>query len=413
MTSRLAIDGGAPIRERPLPTPPREVGEPELALLREVIESGIMNRMMGTKVAQFEQEFAAFYRMPFAVASTSGTAAIHVAIGALDPDPGSEIVTSPITDLGTIIPILAQNCIPVFADVDLDSMNMDPADLARRITDRTCAILPVHLGGCPCDMDPILAVAEKHGLPVVEDCSQAYCAEYRGRWVGTMGRLGCFSLQQSKHITTGDGGITITADEALADRARKFARKGMPVYSADGSRHYHHFGFNYSMTELQGAVALAQLQRLPTICERRTAHGELLTRLTSGLPGFYPQRVPEGARSTYWFFAARIVEAEAGCSPRRFAEAMRAEGIPTGAHYIGRPIFLYESIRRKQVYGRSHYPWDLQDPAHAVRYEEGECPNCERVLAEMVTLPIHEKFTEADVRDIAAAVEKVISAHQR
>jgi dTDP-4-amino-4,6-dideoxygalactose transaminase len=210
-------------------------------------------------------------------------------------------------------------------------------------------------------------------------------------------------------MTTGDGGITITDDTGLGELAKKFGAKGRPIYTPDGARHYHSFGFNYNFTELQAAVALAQLRRLPGVTEARSRSGELLTKLLDGLDGIRPQRVLDGCRSVYWFYTLRLVEAEAGMSPRRFAECMQAEGIPCGVHYIGKPIFLYDSIRTKQVYGTSHYPWSLQDPAAAVRYEEGECPNTERILGEMITIPLHEKFTEEDIRDIAAAAEKVVT----
>lgn len=409
--SRLAIDGGAPVRATPLIGPPREIGEPELAELKRVIDAQVMNRWSGGKlVDELETEFARFYGARSCVASTSGTAALHVAVGALNPEPGDEIITAPITDLGSVIPIVAQNAIPVFADVDPDTFNLDPADVERRITPRTRALIPVHLGGNPCDMDPLLALARKHNLMVIEDCSQCYCAEYQGKWTGQMGDFGCFSLQQSKHMTTGDGGLTITRDEDLGEIARKFGAKGRPLYTDDGSRHYHSFGFNYNMTELQAAVALAQLRRLPGVVQARTRNGELLTELTRGLPGFRPQKVLDGCHSTYWFYALRLVEAEARISPRRFAECMRAEGVPCGVHYIGKPIFLYDSLRTKQVYGKSNFPWTLQQPEQAVRYEEGECPNTELVLNEMITIPLHERYSEQDVRDIAAAADKVLTA---
>jgi dTDP-4-amino-4,6-dideoxygalactose transaminase len=408
---RLAIDGGTPVRSTPLAAPPRAVGEAELAELRRVIEAQVMNRWSGgTLVDEFEAAFAAFYGARKAVASTSGTAAIHVAVGALNPEPGDEIITSPITDLGTVIPILAQNCIPVFADVDLDTFNLDPADVERRITPRTRAIIAVHLGGNPCDLDALLAISERHRLQLIEDCSQCYCGSHHGKWTGQRGVFGCFSLQQSKHMTTGDGGITITDDEDLGDLALKFGAKGRPLYTPDGARHYHSFGFNYNMTELQAAVALAQLRRLPGVTAARTRNGEHLTRLLAGLPGLHPQKVLEACRSVYWFYALRLVEAEAGLSPRRFADCMRAEGIPCGVHYIGKPIFLYDSLRGKQVYGTSHYPWSLQDPATAVRYEAGECPNTERALNEMITIPLHEAYTDRDVDDIAAAAARVLGA---
>lgn len=408
--SRLAIDGGTPVRATPLSAPPRAIGEPEQKELERVIAAGVMNRWSGGKlVDEFEAAFAEFYGTKMAVASTSGTSAIHLAVGALNPEPGDEIITAPITDLGSVIPILAQNAIPVFADVDLETFNLDPADVERRITPRTRAIVAVHLGGNPCNLDALNDIAHRHNLMLIEDCSQTYCASYKGVWTGRTGTFGCFSLQQSKHMTTGDGGITITDDVALGEIAMKFGAKGRPLYTPDGARHYHSFGFNYNMTELQAAVALAQLRRLPEVTATRTRHGERLTEMLRGAPGLYPQRVLEGCHSTYWFYGLRLVEEEAGMSPSRFAECMKAEGVSCGVHYIGKPIFLYDSLRGKQVYGTSNFPWSLQDPAHAVRYEEGECPNAERVLSQMLTIPLDERYSDADVEDIAAATHKVLA----
>jgi dTDP-4-amino-4,6-dideoxygalactose transaminase len=256
-------------------------------------------------------------------------------------------------------------------------------------------------------MGALLDLARRHDLPVIEDCSQAYCATWQGRRVGTIGVAGCFSMQQSKHLTTGDGGLTITDDDDLGRRIALFADKGWPRYSAEGARDYLSFGFNYRMTELQGAVAVAQLPLLEEVCARRTRNGERLTALLHGLPGIHPQRVRPGDHSTYWFYALRAVAAETGVPPGRFAEAVRAEGIACGHRYIGRPIFLYEALRRKRVYGTSNFPFSLQAPAHAVRYEEGECPNCEAALDELLIVPLHEAWGEAELQDVAAAFEKV------
>ncbi|MBI2301314.1 MAG: DegT/DnrJ/EryC1/StrS family aminotransferase [Armatimonadetes bacterium] len=404
---KLALLGGTPVRSTPLGGRNRYTGKDALDNLRQVLEGGHMTRVGGTWVQRLEQEFAAFYGAGHCTASTSGTSAIHVAVGALNPEPGDEIIAAPITDLGTIIPILAQNAIPVFADVQRATFNLDPADLERRITPRTRAIIPVHLGGHPCDLAEILAVTERHGLVVIEDCSQAYCATYQGRRVGTIGKVGCFSMQQSKHFTTGQGGLTITDDPDWALRIKRFADKGMPRYSAAGARDYLSFGFNYEMSELHGAVAVAELPYVEGVCSRRTALGERLTSLIADCPGVHPQAVREGNHSTYWFYALRAVPEETGIHASKFAQALSAEGIGCGWQYIGKPIFMYEAVRRKRVYGESDFPFSLQDPAHAVRYEEGECPVCEQALDEMITIGLHEDYTEQDVEDIAAALHKV------
>ncbi len=410
--SALALYGGQPIRTQPFPTianaSGRTFGAEELTLLREVIDSGALNRGHGRKVAQLEEEFAAFYGVKHCTASTSGTAAIHIALGAINPEPRDEIITAPITDMGTVIPILLQNCVPVFADVDPATLNMDPADLKRRITERTKAIIPVHLTGAPCDMDPIMALAEKHNLYVIEDCSQAYLTEYKGKWVGTIGHFGCFSLQQSKHISTGDGGLTITNDGALGERAALFANKGWPNYG-QGGRDYVIFGCNYRMTELQGAVGLAQLKKLPDAVRARQERAALLTSLISGIPGVFTPAVPEGGVHTFWFYPLRLDQPALGVSTALFAQALAKEGIPASAHYIGKPIFLYDLLRNKQVFGTSHCPWDCpRQPVSAVRYEPGDCPQTEKALDDLIVVPMNEKFTEQDVRDIAAGIRKVV-----
>jgi dTDP-4-amino-4,6-dideoxygalactose transaminase len=409
-TDRPALLGGTPVRREPLPNPNRAVGPRAGEYLQEILTTGHMMRVGGQFVERLEREFAALYGVAHCTASSSGTAALHTALGALRLEPGDEVITAPITDMGTIIPIVAQNAIPVFADVRRDTLNLDSDDVEHRITPRTRALLPVHLGGNPCDMTRLVEIARRHGLAVIEDCSQAYCASHQGRWVGTFGDLGCFSMQQSKHLTCGQGGLTVTADEELARRIAIFPHKGGPHYSAVGARDYLTFGFNYHLTELQAAVALSQLPDLPALVARRTRNGERLTELLAGLPGIHPQRVAPGDHSTYWMYAVRAVEAETGLPAARFAEALRAEGIACGYQYIGKPIFLYEALRRKQVYGTSHYPFDLQDAAHAVRYEEGACPQCEAALDEMLVVPLHEVFGEAELNDIAAAFHKVAGA---
>jgi dTDP-4-amino-4,6-dideoxygalactose transaminase len=406
----LAIQGGEPLRRRPFPTiddaSGRDIGDEELALVTEVIRSGKLNRGTGDKVAQLERDFAQYMGMRHCTAVTSGTAALHTAMGALNPDPGDEIITGPITDIGGIFAILLANAIPVFADVDPVTYGMDPLDLERRITPRTKAIIPIHITGSPCDMDPIMRVADEHDIPVIEDCSQAHNALYRGRKVGTIGHFGAFSLQQSKHMTTGDGGLLVTDDDALGERAALFANKGWPNYGS-GGRNYVSFGTNYRMTELQAAVALAQLRKLDGIVARRIQVANTITGMIDGLGGVYRPTTYPDCQHVYWFYPLRVVDAEAGASAIEFAKALGAEGIPAGAGYIDKPIFLYDIIRGKQVYGGSHFPWDHQTSGHAVRYDPGECPGCEQALAEMVVLPCNERFTLDDARDIGTAVRKV------
>ncbi|MFH1572255.1 MAG: DegT/DnrJ/EryC1/StrS family aminotransferase, partial [Gemmatimonadota bacterium] len=222
---QLAIDGGTPYRQTPFP-PRTPFGDEEVERVTRAIRSQNLFRWGGTEVDTFEEEFAAFYGRAHAVTSTSGTAAIHLAVGTLDPEPGDEIITAPISDLGSVSPILQQNAIPIFADIEPATFNMDPEDTEKKITPRTKAIMVVHLFGNGCDMDAFTDISRRHGIPLIEDCSQAHATRYKGRYLGTFGELAAYSLQQSKHMTTGDGGMTTTSDEALWERLRFFVDKG-------------------------------------------------------------------------------------------------------------------------------------------------------------------------------------------
>jgi perosamine synthetase len=403
-----------PLRTAPFPgvndPAGRTLGDEEIALLTEVIRSARLNRGPGSKVAELEQTFAARYGQRCCTASTSGTAAVHVALGALALEPGDEVITSPITDMGTVIPILLQNCVPVFADVDPSTLCMDPADLERRITSRTRAVIAVHLAGNACAMDAIMAIARQHNLTVIEDCAQAYLTTYRGRLVGTIGDIGCFSLQQSKHITCGDGGLTVTNDARLGERMALFANKGWPNYGQSG-RDYVMFGVNYRMTELQAAVALAQLPKLEGVVQRREAAANAITASIRDLPGLLPPQAPPAGRHSYWFYPLLTEPERLGWSTADFARRLRECGIPAGHGYIGKPIFLFDLLRNKQVYGHSHYPWDAPDRAGLpeVRYEPGACPQTEDALARLVVIPCNEGFTGQDAQDIAAGIHRAIA----
>jgi len=404
MAEKLAIDGGEKVRTRPF-TSGSKVGREELKELVDVIYHGTLNRWGGTKVVAFEEEFAEIHGAEYAIASTSGTSALHVAIGMINPTPGDEIITGPITDMGSIVPILYQGAIPIFAECADDTFNMDPADIEAKITDRTVAIMAIHLFGNPCDMAAIMDIAARHDLPVIEDCSQAHLSEHDGRLVGTIGDIGCFSLQQSKHITSGDGGITITSNEEFGGRGRLFMDKGWHR-AQYGPRVYEVFGPNYRMNELSGAVALAQTRRMRQIIDTRRARGDLLAELLADNPHVRPQKLLDGCKHTYWQFGMRV-EDDAPFTADEFAKAVQAEGVSCGAHYIGNPIFLcHEALRNQRLFGDSHYPFDMGD--REVVYDETTCPRTQGVLDRMVQPMCPTQFMpEDDVRDIARAIRKV------
>lgn len=400
--AQLAIDGGQPYRRDPFParTP---FGDREIELLTEAVRSQSLFGLGGKMVSAFEKGFAALYDAKYAVGSTSGTAAIHVAVGTIDPEPGDEIISAPITDGGGIVGIIYQNAIPVFADID-SSFNMDPRDIERKITPRTKAIVVVHLGGNPADMDAIMDVSRRHNVPVIEDCSQSHLTEYKGRLCGTMGDIAAFSLQQSKHMTTGDGGMTITNRDDLAERMMLFRDKGWTRKPGWGARTYDFLAPNYRMTELQGAVGLAQLEKVRSVVDRRHDLGDYLTELLRGVDGIRTAPVTDGGRHTYWFYPMSVDAWDAV----EFAKALTAEGIPAGARYIGLPIYMcMEALASRKTFGKSGHPFDGCHGARQIDYGPGLCPRTEEELSKMVTLGLNENFSRTDIEDMAGAVRKV------
>jgi dTDP-4-amino-4,6-dideoxygalactose transaminase len=281
---------------------------------------------------------------------------------------------------------------------------MDPADVERKITARTRAIIAVHLFGNPCNLDALLDIARRHNLPLIEDCSQAHRTRYKGRYTGTFGDIGCFSLQQSKHMTTGDGGMTITNRDDWADRMSLFVDKGWTRQPGWGHRNYLFLAPNYRMTELQGAVGLAQLEKVDRVVARRHTLGDLLTQKIAGLPGVAGAPVTPGGEHTYWTYPLRVTH----WTPQRFAEALTAEGVPAGAGYIGKPIFLCaEALAERRTFGASQFPFSALPADRQVDYSEASCPRAQDALDHMVTLNLNENYTEDDIADLATAIEKV------
>jgi dTDP-4-amino-4,6-dideoxygalactose transaminase/predicted dehydrogenase len=379
-------------------------GWEELKLLREAVVSQNLCCIGGSMVAALEREFAEAYGSPYAVASTSGTAAIHVALGALDLNPGDEVITAPITDLGTIIPILYQGAIPVFADVD-DTYNMDPSEVERQITSRTRAIIVVHLFGNPCDMDAMLHIAKRHKIPLIEDCAQAHFAEYKAKYTGTIGDIGCFSFQQSKHMTTGDGGMTITGNKAYYERMKLFADKGY-ARKGWGSRAYLFHAPNYRMTELVGAVGLAQLKKVRGVVSKRRELGQYMTELLQGLDGLQTAPTTPGAQHSYWLYPIALK----GIDADQFGAAVRRAQVNVSIRYTGKAIYLCtESLTAKKTYGDSQYPFSCR-PDRQYEYSEGLCPRAERALDQLVCLPLDETWTRGEVERVARVISATLKS---
>ncbi|HZN59937.1 MAG TPA: DegT/DnrJ/EryC1/StrS family aminotransferase [Planctomycetota bacterium] len=384
----------------------RSFGAEELEILRKVIESGTLNCTKGTVVREFEQQFARLIHSPFCRTTTSGTASIHAAIAAIDPEPGDEVISSPITDMGAITPILYQTAIPVFADVDPETYNVTAESIERKITRRTRAVVVTHLFGNPCDMDPILALAKQRNFAVIEDCAQAYCSEYRGRPLGTIGAVGCFSLQQGKHMTTGEGGMVVTSDDALARRLRLFIDKAWG-YGDPNPDHYF-LAMNYRMTELQGAVALAQLAKLEEMTRQRVEMADLLSERILGVPGVRPPKVTPGGKHVYWKYPLRIDPKKIRGGADAFGAKLKQAGIFCAPRYIQKLAFECQVLRDRNTFGKSKFPYvgEHRKGDAPVVYDVNDTPGAVEALAGVVVLPWNEKYLPEHVEFIAASIRK-------
>jgi perosamine synthetase len=380
----------------------RTLGAEELALLEEVIESGTLTSTKGTRVHSLEDRFAEILGARHATACSSGTAAIHAAIAAIDPEPGEEVVTSPITDMGAITPILYQGAVPVFADVDPRTCNVTAETIEPQLSERTRAIIVTHLFGNPAAMAPILELAARHGIPVIEDCAQAYLAEFDGRLVGTLGAIGCFSLQQGKHITCGEGGLVVTSDPALARRVELFVNKAWGY--GDTNPDHTFLALNYRMTELQGAVALAQLGKLRAAgVERRRAMAARLELALAGMPGVATPLVAPGAVHSYWRYCLWIDGDQVPGGSPALGATLKRRGIAAAPRYIQKPAFQCAVFREQRTFGDSRFPFTLARP-QALDYRPERFPGVFESLTDILVLPWNEGFTIEHVDYIATSI---------
>lgn len=405
----LALYGGPKAKTEPYDMGKR-FGSEELEQLQEALEQNTLFYWHGKKSKELFDRFAGMYGQKYCTGASSGTAAIHCALAASGVTAGDEVITSPITDMGSVIGILLQNAIPVFADLEPYTYNLSPASVADKITERTKAVLVVHLAGNPADMDAINAAAKPKGIAVIEDCAQSYLSYYKGKLAGTLGDIGCFSLNDFKHISAGDGGLCITDIEQYYHRLLRFADKnydrlGLSLRSVDS------LAPNYRINELTSAVAIAQLGKLEFICSSRNRYGDALTAAFRGLPGIrVPEITYEGSRSSYWFYMLRIDEEEARMTRTEFCEALRAEGIPASEGYIPTCVYEYDLFTGKNAYPGTHCPFDCPKygaPEKNYVYGKGLCPTAEQILQTAVRLNVNEFYTETDLAETIAAVQKV------
>ncbi|MCE5323275.1 DegT/DnrJ/EryC1/StrS family aminotransferase [bacterium] len=395
-----AIAGGSPAKSEPFGSGKRYLEE-EMTQLREVLDQGTLFYAHGKKVHEMEQRFTQIMGTKYAVATSSGTASIHAAMMAAGISPGDEVIVTPITDMGSLVPILWQGAVPIFADVDPHSYVIDPKSVEKCITDKTRAVLAVHLWGNACDLNAMKPLCDEHGIFLIEDCAQAWGCTYDEKYIGTIGDMGCFSLNEFKHISCGDGGVVITNDDNLARRLRLSTDKCYDREPGKAMRRAFFLANNYRMTELQGAVALAQSHRLESIVSKRRSWATKLNERLSDVKGIFTPKPTAGCDPSWWFYMLRIDPTAFKANTDEFAKALQAEGLGAGAHYIAQCVYEYPIFADHSAFDHGDHPFSR------VNYGKGMCPMAESVLETAITLPVNENFTDKDLEETVEAIVKV------
>ncbi len=412
----LAFFGGEPIRSKPFPPWP-DYDHQEIEAATSVLRSGKLARQSGSWVSKFEEDFGEKFGAKYAIAVSSGTAALHVALAALGIGPGDEVINTPHCFIGTATPVVHAGAVPIFADIDPRTYNIDPITIPPRITSQTKVIIPVHLNGCPADMDLIMDIAREHNLQVIEDAAQAHGALYKGKMVGTIGAFGCFSFWEDKIITTGgEGGMIITNDSQIAKRAKKFHHHGEDRQDGtyyQGERLYYHdsLGYNYRMTEIQGAIGTVQLRKLDQYIASRRKNSHYLSLLLSDAEGIIPPYEPPEVKHVFYKYIIRLDQEILDISAEEFVKLLSAEGIPCSRRYPTplhqQPIFL-----EKKGFGNTSAPFTPPWHKNDVQYGSGS-PVAERLPNELVRLLMRPTFSDRDIEDVARGVKKVAAVYRK
>ena len=396
-------------------------GDEELIYVKEVLDSGFGSSTTGNMNQRLEAAFAERFGVRYAITHANGTATMHSCLAAAGVGPGDEVIVPALTVISTGSVVLHQNAVPVFADIRADTFNIDPADVARKITPRTRAIIPVGLYGLPADMDPIMALARQHGLMVIEDNAQCFLGLIGGRIAGTIGHMGSFSFENSKHMTTGDGGIVITDDEVLAKRIRKFHGLGYSTIEATDGRvrlriddfqnpqflRHDAFGWNYRLPEVAAAVGLAQLARLDQYVAKRQAIARLYLEAIQGCNYLIPQAQPEGFVNSYFTFAM-IYEGEAAIGvPWADFRHKYIELGGDGFYAAWQVVYMEPVMREMAFYGKGcPLRCPLYEGPH-VQWGPGLCPVAEGLQPKLMQLKTNYGDLET-ARQKADALRKTI-----
>ena len=417
LDNQLAIHGGSAVRTTAFP-PYVTIGEEEKRAVMEVLDSTVLSKFLGTwspdffggpRVQELERAWKEYFGTRYAVSMNSATSGLYAAVGAAGVGPGDEVIVSPYTMSASATAALVYGAIPVFADIDPDSFCITADTIRRCITPFTKAIIAVDIFGQPADMDAIMALAAQHDLVVIEDAAQAPGATYRGRFAGTLGHIGVFSLNYHKTIHSGEGALVVTNDDALAERLQLIRNHAEAVVKKKGTQDIVNMvGFNYRMTEIEAAIAAEQLKKLKGLAERRVEAADYLTTGLRGLPGLTPPEVTEGVVHGYYMYAMRFEASVVGVSRAAFAAALRSEGVPIGEGYV-EPLYLQPLYQKRIAFGTHGFPFTYEGYLGSVSYDRGICPVAERMhFHELLTADLcHASLSDADLEDVVTAIRKV------
>ncbi len=361
------------------------IGTEEAVAVQEVMKSGVLSKFLGCwdadfyggeKVQAFEKAWAQYFDVKYAVTVNSNTSGIMAAIGALGIEPGDEVIVSPWTMSATATAILVWNGIPVFADIDRETFNLDPSSIEKRITPLTKAIVVTDIFGQAAELDEIMEIAHRHGLKVIEDCAQAPGARYKGKYVGTIADIGVFSLNYHKHIHTGEGGVCVTNDAGFAERMQLIRNHAESVVGDKGVTNLSNMiGFNFRMTEIEAAIGIEQLKKLQSLVEERVYAANRLSSGIVGLTGLTPPVVRQDCSHVYYVYPLLYDANLTGVVRDRIVEALVAEGVSIGKGYVN--LHLLPMYQRKQAYGTKGFPWSASFYKGSASYEKGICPVAE------------------------------------
>jgi len=421
----LAINGGTPVLKKSFNSgkglfpPVHVVGKEEIAAATRVIRRGPLSGFVGTngprffggpEVQAFEKEFTKKFKVKYAVSCNSATSALHMAIVALGIGPGDEVIVPPYTMAASVTAVLLNGAVPIFADIDPRTFCIDPKSVEKRITKRTKAIMAVNLMGQGPDYGTLLPLARKHGLKIIEDNAQSPGAKWRGRYLGTVGDIGVFSLNIHKIMQTGEGGVLVTNNKKYALRARLSRNHGESV--VDQMPHYSEgpmLGNNYRMAEVVAAMAREQLKRLDFLIRKRRALVARLTKAIKGILGITPPYTPPGNFNVTYYFAMLIDEKKLGISRNKLLDAMAAEGFDDMSRGYVKPLYLMRLFKERKAFNNTHFPFDYDGMSQ--QYAEGACPVTERLWRKEFTFTevCQYPYTARHVDLFVKALKKVVA----